>query len=152
MPHIISADSLAARVGDDLGASDWVLVDQDRIDRFAAATGDHQFIHVDPVAAAQTPFGGTIAHGMLTLSMAIAMLPPGYLLVEGLVMAVNYGFEKVRLLAPVPAGSEIRARHRFLGAKPRGSGWLLRNEITVEIRGIDKPALTAESLILQLTA
>ena len=152
MPQIISAESLAARIGDDLGASDWVLVDQDRINRFAEATGDHQFIHVDPVAAAQTPFGGTIAHGMLTLSMAIAMLPPGYLLVEGLVMAVNYGFEKVRLIAPVRAGSEIRARHRFLGATPRGSGWLLRNEISVEIRGIDKPALTAESLILQLIA
>jgi acyl dehydratase len=101
MPNIISPDSLEARVGEDLGFSDWFLVDQERIDRFAAATGDFQFIHVDPVAAAQTPFGGTIAHGMLTLSMAIAMLPPGYLLVEGLVMAVNYGFEKVRLIAPV---------------------------------------------------
>lgn len=152
MPQIIAAESLAARVGDDLGVSDWALVDQARIDRFAEATGDHQFIHVDPTAAAQTPFGGTIAHGMLTLSMAIALLPPGYLLIEGLVMAVNYGFEKVRLIAPVRSGSEIRTHHRFLGATARGGGWLLRNEITVEIRGQDKPALTADSLILQLTA
>jgi acyl dehydratase len=148
----VSIEEYQAMVGSELGVSDWIVVDQAKIDAFAEVTGDHQFIHVDPVAAAQTPFGGTIAHGMLTLSMAIAMLPPRYLLIEGLVMAVNYGFEKVRLIAPVPSGSEIRARHKFLGATPRGSGWLLRNEITVEIRGIEKPALTAESLILQLTA
>ncbi len=153
MPRIISAADLATLAGEDLGASDWVPVLQNRVDAFADATGDHQFIHVDPVQASATPFGGTIAHGMLTLSMAVVLVPPGYIVLEGLTMAVNYGFEKVRLISPVRVGTSIRARHRFLGATDRGGGqWLLRTEITVEIQGGEKPALIAESLILQIAA
>jgi len=138
-------------VGREVGVSRWIEVDQARIDAFAEVTEDRQFIHIDPEAAKATPFGGTIAHGFLTLSLASAMsydaLPP----LEGVVMGVNYGFDKLRFLAPVPAGSRVRGRFRLLSFEDKGGGrWLLKHELTVEIEGGDKPALIAEWLGMQM--
>jgi len=138
-------------IGQEVGVSRWIAVDQARIDAFAGITEDRQFIHIDPEAAKATPFGGTIAHGFLTLSLASAMsydaVPP----LEGVVMGVNYGFDKLRFLAPVPAGSRVRGRFRLLSAEDKGGGrWLLKHELTVEIEGGDKPALIAEWLGMQM--
>ena len=143
--------ALAGLVGTEVGVSRWILVDQARIDAFAEITEDRQFIHIDPVAAAKTPFGGTIAHGFLTLSLLSAMtfdaVPP----LEGVTMGINYGFDKLRFLAPVPAGSKVRGRFKLLSAEDKGSGrWLLKHEVTVEIEGSDKPALVAEWLGMQV--
>jgi len=143
--------TLAGLVGTEVGVSRWITVDQARIDAFAEITEDRQFIHIDPVAAAKTPFGGTIAHGFLTLSLLSAMtfdaVPP----LEGVSMGINYGFDKLRFLAPVPAGSQVRGRFRLLSADDRGGGrWLLKHEVTVEIEGSDKPALVAEWLGMQV--
>ena len=138
-------------IGQEVGVSRWIEVDQARIDAFAEITEDRQFIHIDPERAKATPFGGTIAHGFLTLSLASAMsydaVPP----LEGVVMGVNYGFDKLRFLAPVPAGSRVRGRFRLLSAEDKGGGrWLLKHELTVEIEGGDKPALIAEWLGMQM--
>jgi acyl dehydratase len=138
-------------IGQEVGVSRWIEVDQARIDAFADITEDRQFIHIDPERAKATPFGGTIAHGFLTLSLASAMsydaVPP----LEGVVMGVNYGFDKLRFLAPVPAGSRVRGRFRLLSAEDKGGGrWLLKHELTVEIEGGDKPALIAEWLGMQM--
>ncbi len=140
-------------IGQEVGVSRWIEVDQARIDAFADITEDRQFIHVDPERAGATPFGGTIAHGFLTLSLASAMsydaVPP----LEGVVMGVNYGFDKLRFLAPVPAGSRVRGRFKLLSAEDKGGGrWLLKHELTVEIDGGDKPALIAEWLGMQMVA
>ena len=138
-------------IGQEVGVSRWFEITQARIDAFADCTEDWQFIHVDPEAAKATPFGGTIAHGFLTLSLASAMsydaVPP----LEGVAMGVNYGFDKLRFLAPVPAGSRVRGRFRLLSAEDKGGGrWLLKHELTVEIEGGDKPALIAEWLGMQM--
>ena len=140
-------------IGQEVGVSRWIEVDQTRIDAFADITEDRQFIHIDPERARATPFGGTIAHGFLTLSLASAMsydaVPP----LEGVVMGVNYGFDKLRFRAPVPAGSRVRGRFRLLAAEDKGGGrWLLKHELTVEIEGGDKPALIAEWLGMQMVA
>lgn len=140
-------------IGQEVGVSRWIEVDQARIDAFADITEDRQFIHIDPERARATPFGGTIAHGFLTLSLASAMsydaVPP----LEGVVMGVNYGFDKLRFLAPVPAGSRVRGRFKLLSAEDKGGGrWLLKHELTVEIEGGDKPALIAEWLGMQMVA
>ncbi|MDZ4363761.1 MaoC family dehydratase [Brevundimonas sp.] len=142
---------LAALIGTEVGVSKWFEIDQARINAFADATEDWQFIHVDPEAAAATPFGGTIAHGFLTLSLASAMsydaVPP----LDGVVMGVNYGFDKLRFLAPVPAGSKVRGRFKLLSAEDKGGGrWLIKHELTVEIDGGTKPALIAEWLGMQM--
>ncbi|MDO9607671.1 MAG: MaoC family dehydratase [Brevundimonas sp.] len=144
---------LQSLVGQQVGVSKWFEVSQARIDAFADCTEDRQFIHVDPDAAQATPFGGTIAHGFLTLSLASAMsydaVPP----LEGVSMGINYGFDRLRFLAPVRAGSRVRGRFRLLSAEDRGAGrWLLKHEITVEIEGDDKPALIAEWLGMQVIA
>ncbi|MFN4040897.1 MAG: MaoC family dehydratase [Brevundimonas sp.] len=140
-------------IGQEVGLSRWITVDQDRIDAFARITEDEQFIHVDPEAAKATPFGGTIAHGFLTLSLASAMSYDAVKPLEGVVMGVNYGFDKLRFLAPVPAGSRIRGRFKLLSAEDKGGGrWLLKHELTVEIEGADKPALIAEWLGMQMVA
>ena len=142
---------LAARIGTEMGVSRWFQIDQARIDAFAEVTEDRQFIHIDPEAAKATPFGGTIAHGFLTLSLASAMTYDAVAPLEGVVMGVNYGFDKVRFLAPVPAGSNVRGRFRLLSAEDKGGGrWLLKHELTVEIEGSDKPALIAEWLGMQM--
>jgi acyl dehydratase len=143
---------LQSLVGQEVGVSRWITVDQDRIDAFAKITEDEQFIHVDPERAKATPFGGTIAHGFLTLSLASAMAEAVEPL-DGVVMGVNYGFDKLRFLAPVPAGSKIRGRFKLLSAEDKGnSRWLLKHELTVEIDGGDKPALIAEWLSMQMVA
>jgi acyl dehydratase len=148
----VPPSGLAALIGSETGVSEWVLVDQARIDAFADVTEDHQFIHVDPEAAKHTPFGGTIAHGMLTLSLLAPMAMQASIAIEGAVMGVNYGFDKVRFLEPVPAGSRLRGRFVLTDAREKGGRgrWLLTYEITVEIEGARKPALIATFLVLQV--
>jgi acyl dehydratase len=142
---------LAARAGEEIGVSSWVLIDQARIDAFADATEDWQFIHVDPVAAARTPFGGTIAHGFLTLSLASKMSYEAAPMLEGVAMGLNYGFDRIRFLQPVRAGQRVRGRFKLLEAAERDPGrWLIRYELTVEIEGEAKPALIAEWLGMQV--
>jgi acyl dehydratase len=132
------------RVGQEVGLSDWITVDQDRIHAFADATEDRQFIHVDEAAAAETPFGGTIAHGFLTLSLLSLMGAQAMLLPDGLKMAVNYGLDRVRFLAPVRSGKRVRGRFTLDSVEEKAPGqWLLRHTVTVEIEDEGKPALTA---------
>jgi len=131
----------------ELGTSAWHSVEQRSVDLFAEATGDHQWIHVDPEAAAAGPFGGTIAHGYLSLSM-LPMLMREVLSVEGARMGVNYGIERVRFTAPVPTGSEVRLHAKLLSAERRGEGVLYRVGVQIEIRGSEKPALVGEVLYL----
>ena len=149
------ATDLQALIGTEVGVSKWIEIDQKRIDAFADATEDWQFIHVNPEAAAQTPFGGTIAHGFLTLSLMSAMTYDANPPLEGVVMGVNYGFDKLRFIAPVRAGSKVRGRFKLLSAENKGSAdgvsrWLIKHEVTVEIDGADKPALIAEWLGMQM--
>ncbi|MEA1086259.1 MAG: MaoC family dehydratase [Sphingomonas sp.] len=142
----ISAEQMRDRIGTET-VSDWVEVTQAMIDRFAEATGDHQFIHVDPVAAAATPFGGTIAHGFLTLSLMplLAAKVPDAPQLAGVKMGVNYGGNKVRFLSPVRSGSRVRGRFRLLAFEQKRPGqYQQTTEFTVEIEGADKPALIAE--------
>lgn len=142
---IATLDDIRARVGEEIGVSDWIEVSQLRIDEFADATEDHQFIHIDPEAAAKTPFGGTIAHGFLTLSLLSRMAYDAMLVPEGLKMGVNYGFDRVRFLAPVRSGKRVRGRFTLKEATEKEPGRLLtRHEVSVEIEGEEKPALTAE--------
>lgn len=146
-------EALKDKLGEVVGISDWIRIDQMRINAFAGVTEDEQFIHVDQEAAARTPFGGTIAHGFLTLSMLSRMsmqaLPP----LDGVVMGINYGFDKVRFLQPVRAGKRIRGHFTLLSIEEKGAGrWLIRNEVNVEIEGEDKPALIAQWLGMQVVA
>ena len=141
---IASLDQIRDRVGEEVGVSGWLLVDQPRIDAFADATEDRQFIHIDPAAAAQTPFGGTIAHGFLTLSLLSRMAAEAVLVPDGLRMAVNYGLDRVRFLAPVRSGKRVRGRFVLDSVEEKAAGQILmRHNVTVEIEGEDKPALTA---------
>ena len=147
MLQIVPVDQLADYVGKDLGESDWFTVDQDRINAFANATNDHQFIHVDPEAAKATPWGTTIAHGFLTLSLLPFLTASAGIVPEGMVMAINYGSDKVRFLEPVRVGSEIRARVRLADVTEKAPGrYLFKTDVTVEIKGSEKPALIAETL------
>ena len=149
--QLLTLDAARAKIGEDLGVSDWMLVDQPLVDAFAEVTGDKQFIHVDPEAAANTPFGGTIAHGFLTLSLLATLLPPNLILIEGVAMGVNYGFEKVRFLSPVRTGRRIRARHVLANVEAKGLNRVLTTTtVTVEIEGEDKPALIADWLGMQV--
>ena len=144
---VAALDEIRDRIGREVGVSSWLTVDQPRIDAFAAATEDRQFIHVDPEAAAQTPFGGTIAHGFLSLSLLSRMAAEATLLPDGLKMAVNYGFDRVRFLAPVKSGKRVRGRFVLDSVDEKAPGQLLmRHKVTIEIEGEDKPALTAEWL------
>jgi len=138
-----SIDGLRAAVGTDLGSSDWVDIDQKRIDLFADATDDHQWIHVDPERAAAGPFGTTIAHGFLTLSL-LPHLGEGLLDVEGATMGVNYGLNKVRFPAPVPVGSRVRAHVRLLSVDDVPGGVQVVTQVTIEREGGDKPVCVAE--------
>ena len=147
----IPTSELAGRIGQEVGVSGWLTVDQARIDAFADATEDWQFIHVDPELAAKTPFGGTIAHGFLTLSLLSKMTYEATPVLEGVVMGINYGFDKVRFLQPVRAGSRVRGRFKLLEATEKEGGrWLLKHEVTVEIEDQPKPALIAEWLGMQV--
>jgi acyl dehydratase len=146
---LAALDDIRSRIGEEVGVSSWLIVDQARIDAFADATEDRQFIHVDPAAAAQTPFGGTIAHGFLSLSLLSRMGAEAMLLPEGLKMAVNYGFDRIRFLAPVRSGKRVRGRFTLDSVEEKAPGQLLiRHKVTVEIDGEAKPALTAEWLSL----
>jgi acyl dehydratase len=149
---IASLDDVRARIGSEVGVSDWITIDQARIHAFADATEDRQFIHVDPDAAARTLFGGTIAHGFLTLSLLSRMGAETMLLPEGMRMAVNYGLDRVRFLAPVKSGKRVRGRFTLDSAEEKAPGQLLmRHTVTVEIEGEEKPALTAQWLGLMFT-
>ena len=149
---IASLDDIRARIGSEIGASDWITVDQGRIDQFADTTEDRQFIHVDPALAAQTPFGGTIAHGFLTLSLLSRMAADVMLVPDTTKMAVNYGLDRVRFIAPVRSGSRVRGRFTLDALEDKAPGQLLaRHTVTVDIEHQDKPALTAEWLGLIFT-
>ena len=142
---VASFEEIQARIGTEIGVSGWILVDQKAIDTFADVTGDHQFIHVDPAAAAQTPFGGTVAHGFLTLSLLSQMAAGVMLIPPTIRMAVNYGFEKVRFIAPVRSGKRVRGRFTLVSAEEKRPGqWQFLHHVTVEIEGEEKPALTAD--------
>ena len=141
-----SPDEFAAAAGQELGTTDWIVVDQQRVNDFAAATGDHQWIHVDPARAATGPFGGTIAHGLLTLSLLPAFQQQLYR-VDGVSMAVNYGFNKVRFINSVPVGARLRASARILDVVPVPNGVQGTVSNTIEIDGQDKPAAVAESIV-----
>lgn len=145
----VTIEELEASVGKEIGTSPWREVTQQMIDLFGDATDDHQFIHCDPAKAAETPFGGTIAHGFLTLSLLSAMsyetLPP----LEGADMGINQGFETLKFIAPVKSGARIRTRFVLALAKVRPSGWVeIAHDVTIEIEGSKKPALTARWLTL----
>ena len=140
-------DEIRGRVGEEVGVSSWLTIDQQRIDEFADATEDRQFIHTDPEAAAQTTFGGTIAHGFLSLSMLSRMAAEAMLVPDNIKMAVNYGLDRVRFIKPVSSGKRIRGRFRLDSVDEKAPGQLLlRHTVTVEIEGEEKPALTAEWL------
>jgi acyl dehydratase len=147
----VTTEDLRGMAGEELGVSDWLLIDQARIDAFADATLDHQYIHVDPAAAAMTPFGSTIAHGFLTLSLIVPLmtLPAP----AGTVMGINYGLDKVRFIEPVRVGSRVRTRSVLREVTDKGTGRLLvKTEVTMEIEGSDKPAMIAEALTMFVTA
>jgi len=142
---VASIEEIRGRIGSEVGVSDWITVDQATIDAFADVTQDHQFIHVDPEAAAKSPFGGTVAHGFLTLSLLSRMAADLLLRPEGLKMGVNYGFDKVRFMAPVRSGKRVRGRFRLDGFDEKGPGrYQFVHTVTVEIEGEEKPALIAE--------
>ena len=146
---LAALDEIRSRIGDEVGVSGWIMLGQARIEQFADATEDRQFIHIDPAAAAQTPFGGTIAHGFLTLSLLSRMGAEAMLLPEGAQMAINYGLDRVRFLAPVRSGKRVRGRFTLDSAEEKGPGQvLLRHGVTVEIEGEDKRALSAVWLAL----
>ncbi len=148
IPEISLAD-LPSIIGTKVGTSDWIVVDQERIDRFADATDDHQFIHVDPEKAAETPFGGTIAHGFLSLSLLSPMNYTGTPPIREQLMGINYGFDKVRFMAPVKAGKRVRGHFTVADARFRGANMvMITYQVSVEIEGESKPALTAEWLTI----
>jgi len=143
-----SLAALPSLAGREIGVSDWLTVDQNRINLFADATGDHQWIHVDTERASrELPGGKTIAHGYLTLSLIPAMTE-GLMEIEGLTRVINYGTDKVRFTAMVPVGSRLRARQKLLRAEPKGGGLQLVSEVTVEIEGEKRPACVAEIIML----
>ena len=137
---------LAAAEGAELGPTDWLLVDQARVDQFADATGDHQWIHVDPERAASGPYGGTIAHGLLTLSLLPHFMHDLYR-VDGVAMAINYGFNKVRFITPVPTGSRLRAASKLTSVAEVGGGVQATLTTTIEVEGSAKPAAVVESIV-----
>jgi acyl dehydratase len=149
---VATVGEIDSRVGQEIGVSGWLTVDQERITAFADATEDRQFIHVDPEAAARTPFGGTIAHGFLTLSLLSRMATETILVPDTTKMVVNYGLDRVRFLAPVRSGKRVRGRFILDGIEEKVPGQiLLRHVISVEIEGEDKPALSAVWLTLLFT-
>ena len=145
----LTLDEYRALVGQEVGVSDWIDVPQDKIDAFAEVTGDHQFIHVNPELAAQTPFGTTIAHGYLTLSLLSVMAYQAMPGIKGTRMGVNYGLNKVRFMAPVKSGKQVRGRFTIADVTQRPDGaWQTTVSVTVEINGETKPALAAEWITL----
>jgi acyl dehydratase len=144
----INYKDITQYVGQEIGVTDWVVIDQDRVNKFADATGDHQWIHIDVERAKkELPTKGTIAHGYLTLSL-IPWLGSKIMKMDGVTMGINYGSNKVRFLNMVPVGSKVRARQKLLSAEPKSGGMQLINEITIEIEGQAKPACIAETISL----
>src|ERR1700761_1844444 len=142
----VAFDDMAKMVGQEVGVSDWVTIDQDRINKFADATGDPKWIHIDVARAAkEMPGGKTIEHGYLTVSL-IPWLPGGFLKLEGVTRGINYGSNKVRFTNMVPVGSRVRARSKILSVEARGGGMQIISEITIEIDGEKRPACIAETI------
>lgn len=145
-------DTLPSLVGQELGVSSWVTIDQEMINRFAETTGDRQWIHVDVERARrETPFGSTIAHGYLTLSLVAGMMDEIEAAPQGATMLINYGLDKLRFLSPVKAGSRVRLRTRLISFEEKNPGqFLMRSAATMEIEGEERPALAAETLLLYI--
>ena len=147
----VTKQELEDRTGVELGVSEWFAIDQERVNQFADVTLDHQFVHVDPERARATPFGGTIAHGLLTLSLIVHLCLPFVPKLRNTKLLVNYGFDKVRFSAPVKVGSRIRARGRLAEVTERRPGQVIvKIDVTIEIENEDKPALVAEWLSLHV--
>ena len=143
----MKAEDLKTLIGLQGEPSSWFEITQERINQFADATNDHQIIHVDPEKAALTPFGGTIAHGYLTLSLIPALVAENWPKIEGVAMGINYGLDKLRFIQPVKAGSRVRTRQKLLQAVERKAGhWMIKSEVTMDIQGEEKPALIAETI------
>ena len=145
MPTFQSPNDLRAAIDQELGPSDWLEIKQDRIDQFAEATGDFQWIHVDPLRAADGPFGATIAHGYLTLSL-VPMLTREYYSIDGATMIVNYGLDRVRFVSPVPVGSRVRARSSIVEAADAKDAVQVTLRTTIEIDGTDRPAAVVDGV------
>ncbi len=151
MSEAFKASDFPALVGTDLEPSSWMEITQQRVNQFADATNDQQFIHVEPEKAAQTPFGGPIAHGSLTLSLTVYLMNEKALRPEGLIMGINYGSDKVRFIQPVRVGSRIRAHQKILEATEKHPGqWLIKTAVTIEIEDVEKPAMFAETLLMYI--
>lgn len=149
----VTLQDLERRVGEQLGVSDWFSIDQERVNRFADVTLDHQFVHTDPVRARETPFGGTIAHGLLTLSLIVHLCIDFVPKLAGTKLLVNYGFDKVRFAAPVKVGSRVRGVGRLAEVAERRPGQIvMKIDVTIEIEKESKPALVAEWLSLHVVA
>lgn len=149
MDTLIKPSDIPSLAGTETEPSSWFEITQERVNQFADATNDHQFIHIDEARAAKTPFGGTIAHGFLTLSLIPFLTAEKAPRFEGLVMGINYGSDKVRFLQPVRVGSRVRARQKYLEVTEKNPGqWLIRTQVTIEIEGQAKPALVAETLAI----
>ncbi|GAA6134371.1 MaoC family dehydratase [Oceaniserpentilla sp. 4NH20-0058] len=146
----VSREEIFNEVNSEVLFSDWFEVKQEQINQFADCTIDHQYIHIDPVKAAETPFGTTIAHGFLTLSMLSYLAEEFSTLIDGFYMGMNYGFDKVRFISPVKVGSKIRGAAKLIDVIEKKPGMFqLKTEVTVEIEGSDKPALQAEWITIQ---
>jgi acyl dehydratase len=151
MPQELPIEEFVNSAGRESEPSGWLEIKQDRVNQFADATNDHQYIHVDPEKAATSPFGGTIAHGFLTLSLIIDLISDHMVVPAGTSTTVNYGSDKIRYLAPVRVGQRIRARQSIREVTEKRPGqWLVGRDIVVEIEGSDKPALIAEILLLHI--
>ena len=149
MPESIAVEKIKTLVGQENGISDWILIDQNRINRFADATEDHQWIHVDIEKAKKGPFGGPIAHGFLTLSLIPIFSKSAKFVPKDLKMGVNYGLNKVRFINPVPVGSQVRSRMVISAVEDKGPGRILMTTThTIEIKGQEKPACIAEALAM----
>ncbi len=153
MAQTVKLDELPGLAGRELEPSEWLEITQERVNQFADATNDFQFIHVDPEKAALTPFGGPIAHGFLSLSLLSYLNAQTAIFPENLVMGINYGSDKVRYLAPVRVGKRVRSRQKVLEVAEKSPGqWLMKTAVTVEIEGEETPALVAEILSLLVVA
>jgi len=151
MTNPIKAEDLPGLAGKELEPSPWIEITQERVNQFAEATNDHQFIHVDPEKAAETPFGGPIAHGFLSLSLLSYLNAQSGVVPENLAMGINYGSDKVRYLMPVRVGKRIRSRQKVLEVSEKKPGhWLMKTAVTVEIEGEQTPALIAEILSMMV--
>lgn len=149
--QVITVEQAKALVGEDLGVSIWMDVSQDMINKFADVTNDHQFIHVDEEKAKETPFGGTIAHGFLTLALMVSEVPDKSFYLEGMKFGMNYGFDKIRFLAPVRAGSRIRTHHKLLAFEEAGENrYKITTQVTMQIEGSEQPAFVAEFIAMQM--